>query len=88
MAHTTPARLRRDAIMTLSAPLRHAKGTPGGRSTAWDGQTRPTLAAAMAWGRRQLWPPLHLSTSPQESDLVTIPRTLWACFTAALCSAA
>ena len=71
--------------MTRTAPLLRAQGAPWVRSTAWDGKTRPTFAAAMAWVRRRLWDHLHFSTSQQETDLIKIPRALLERVTEALC---
>jgi hypothetical protein len=84
MARTTPARVRLDSVMTLTAHRRIETGETGGRSPAWSGTTRPTLSEAIAWVRRHWWEPLHWSTSPQETDLMNIPRALLARFTAAL----
>ena len=87
MARTTPARLRLDAIMTLNAPLLIDKGMPCVRRTAWYRTTHPTFADVMALVRRQLWEHLLFSMSPQETDMIQIPRVLLERFTEALCSA-
>ncbi len=88
IARATPALLRRSSIMTLTAPLLLAQGAPGVRSPAGYGTTRPTFADAMALVRRQLWDHLPVSTSPQETDRIKIPRALLERFTEALCYAA
>ena len=87
MARTTPARLRLDSIMTLNAPLLIDKGMPCVRRTAGSGQTRPTFLDAMALVRRQLWEHLHCARSPQETDMIKIPRALFERFIDAVCYA-
>ena len=87
MARTTPALVSLYSIMTLTAHLLIEKGAIGMRSTAWYGNTRPTLSDAIAWVRRQVWEHLHFSMSQQETDLVKIPRALLERFTDALCYA-
>jgi len=88
MARTTPALLSLDSLMTLNAPLLIAKGMPCVRSTAWYRKTCPTFADAMALVRRQLWDHLHFSMSPQETDMIKIPRELFERFIDAVCYAA
>jgi hypothetical protein len=51
-------------------------------------QTCPTFSDAMALVRRQLWDHIHLSMSPQETDMMQIPRVLLERFREALCYAA
>ena len=88
MARTTPARLRLDAIITLTAQLLIEQGATCVRSTAWYRTTRPTFADAIALVRRQLWDHLHFSTSLQETDMIKIPRELFERFIDAVCYAA
>ena len=88
IARTTPALLSLYSIMTLTAHLLMEKGATCGRSTAWYRKTRPTFADAIALVRRQLWEHIHFATSPQETDMMQIPRTLLERFTEALCYAA
>jgi hypothetical protein len=88
IARTTPALLSLYAIITLTAHLLIEKGATCVRSTAWYRKTRPTFADAIALVRRQLWDHLHFSTSPQETDMVKLPRELFERFTEALCYAA
>jgi hypothetical protein len=57
-------------------------------STAWYRKTHPTFADALALVRLHVWDPLHVSMSPQETDMSNIPRVLLERFTAALCYAA
>jgi hypothetical protein len=88
IARTTPALLSLYTIITLTAQLLIEKGATCVRSTAWYGKTRPTFADAIAWVWRQLWEHIHFSMSPQETDLVKIPRALLERFSEALCYAA
>ena len=88
MARTTPALLRLYSSITLTAQWLSETGATCVRSTAWYRQTRPTLADAIALVRRQLWEHLHLSTSPQETDMIKIPRVLFERFVEAMCYAA
>jgi hypothetical protein len=88
MARTTPALLSLDSIITLTAQLLIEKGATCVRSTAWSRQTRPTFADAIALVRRQLWDHLPFSTSPQETDMIKMPRALFERFIDAVCYAA
>jgi hypothetical protein len=87
IARTTPALLSLYAIVTLTAHLLIDKGATGVRSTAWYRTTRPTFADALALVRRQLWDHLHFSMSQQETDMIKIPRALFARFIDAVCYA-
>jgi DDE superfamily endonuclease len=88
IARTTPALLSLYTIITLTAQLLIAKGVTCVRSTAWYRKTRPTFADAIALVRRQLWEHIHFSTSPQETDMIKIPRALFERFMDAVCYAA
>ena len=88
IARATPALLSLYSIIPLTAHLRIAKGTTGVRSTAWYGKTRPPCAEAIAWVRRLLWEHIHVSLSPQETEMIQLPRALLERFTGALCYAA
>ena len=88
IARTTPALLSLYSIITLTAHLLNEKGATCVRSTAWYGKMRPTFSDAIALVRRELWNHIHFSTSPQEADMIQIPRALLDRFTEALCSAA
>lgn len=87
IARTTPALLSLYSIITLNAHLLIDKGMTCVRSTAWYRKTRPTFADAIAMVRRQLWEHLHFPTSPQETDMIKIPRTLFERFIDAVCYA-
>jgi hypothetical protein len=88
IARTPPALLSLDAIITLTAHLLSEKGATCVRSTAWYEKTSPTFSDALALVRRQLWEHIHFSTSPQETEMIQIPRALLERFTDALCYAA
>jgi hypothetical protein len=88
IARTAPALWSLYAVMTLTAHLLIEKGETWGRSTAWDGKTRPTFSDAIAWVRQHLWEHLHFSMSQQETDMIQIPRALLERCTEALCYAA
>jgi DDE superfamily endonuclease len=88
IARPTPALLSLSAIITLTAQLLIEKGATCVRSTAWYRKTRPTFADAMALVRRQLWEPIHFSTSLQTTDMIKIPRALFERFIDAVCYAA
>jgi hypothetical protein len=47
-----------------------------------------TFSDAIALVRRHLWEHLHFSTSPQETEMIKVPRALLERFTEALCYAA
>jgi hypothetical protein len=88
IARTTPALLSLYSIITLTTQLLLEPGATCMRSTAWYRKTRPTFADAIALVRRHLGEHLHFSMSPQETDLINIPRALLERFTEALCYAA
>jgi DDE superfamily endonuclease len=87
IARTTPALLRLYSIITLNTHLLSDKGMACVRSTAWYRKTRPTFADAIALVRRQLWDHLHFSMSPQETDMIKMPRALFERFIDAVCYA-
>jgi hypothetical protein len=88
MARATPALLSLYSIITLTAQLLIEKGATCVRSTAWYRKTRPTFADAIALVRRQLWDPIHFSTSLQETDMIQMPRALFERFMDVVCYAA
>ena len=88
IARTTPALRSLYTIITLTAQLLIEKGATCVRSTAWYRKTRPTFADAIALVRRQLWEHIHFSTSPQETEMIKIPRALFDRFIDAVCYAA
>ena len=88
IARTPPALLSLYTIITLTAQLLIEKGATCVRSTAWYRKTRPTFSDAIALVRRQLWEHIHFSTSPQETEMIKIPRALFDRFIDAVCYAA
>ena len=88
IARATPALLSLYSIITLTAHLLIEKGATCVRSAAWYGKTRPTFSDTIALVRRHLWEHIHFSTSPQETDMIQVPRALLERFTEALCYAA
>ena len=88
IARATPALVSLYSIITLTAHLLLEKGATCVRSTAWYSKTRPTFSDAMALVRQQWWEHIHFSMSPQETDMIKIPRALLERFTEALCYAA
>jgi DDE superfamily endonuclease len=77
IARTTPALLSLYAVSTLTAHLLIEKGVSRVRCTAWYTKTDPTFSEAIALVRRHWWNHLYFSTSPQETDLMKIPRALF-----------
>jgi hypothetical protein len=88
IARPTPALLSLYSIITLTTQLWIEKGAICVRSTAWYRKTRPTFSDAIALVRRQLWEHIHFSTSPQETEMIKIPRALFDRFIDAVCYAA
>jgi hypothetical protein len=76
------------SIITLTAHQLFQKGSIRVRVTAWYANIRPTVADAMALVRRHLWDHLHFPTSPQETDMIKIPRVLFDRFVDVVCYAA
>jgi DDE superfamily endonuclease len=87
IARATPALLSLYSIMTLTAHLLIEKGATCVRSAAWYDKTLPTFSDAIALVRRHLWEHIHCSISPQETDMIKVPRALLERFTEALCYA-
>jgi len=85
IARATPVLLSLDSIMTLTAHLLIDTGATCVRSAAWYDTTRPTFSDAMALVRRHVWEHIHFSISPQETDMIKVPRALLERFTEALC---
>ena len=88
IARTTPALLSLYSIITLTAHLLIEKGSSCVRSTAWYSKSDPTFSDAIALVRRHLWDHIHFSTSPQETDMIQIPRVFFERFMDAMTYAA
>jgi len=88
LARTTPALLRRYTVITLTAPRLIE---PGATCVCWPAgsrNTRPPCADAIALVRRQLWEQIHGSPSLQDTDMLHMPRALFARFVETVCYAA
>ena len=87
IARTTPALLSLYSIITLTAQRLIEQGATCMRSTAGY-RTPPTFSDTMALVRQHVWDHLHFSMSPQETDMIKIPRELFERFIDAVCYAA
>ena len=77
IARTTPALLSLYSVITLTAHLLIEKGVSRVRTAAWYAKSNPTFSDAIALVRRHLWDHIYFSTSPQETDMIKIPRALF-----------
>ncbi len=88
IARTTPALLGLVSLITL---LAHRLGAEEGlpvRQAAWYQKAWPTFADALAHVRWYLWSQAHFPMSHSQTEMVKIPRTLFARLTDTLCYAA
>ena len=77
IARTTPALFGLFSWVTLAAHLLVQQQPASARQTAWYAKVRPTFSDAISWVRQALWfPTATFCTSPQEPDMVKIPRSL------------
>lgn len=77
IARTTPILLGLFSWITLAAHLLVQQGQVSVRQTAWYVKVRPTFSDAISWVRQALWFPAATSyTSPKETDMAKIPRSL------------
>jgi len=88
IARTTPALLGLFSVVTLLAHRLSAEEGLPVRQAAWYQKAQPTFADALAQVRWYLWQQAHFSMSPSETEMVKIPRTLFARLTGTLCYAA
>ncbi|MGE3537877.1 MAG: hypothetical protein AB7N91_10645 [Candidatus Tectimicrobiota bacterium] len=88
IARPTPVLCGVFAVVTLLADAWREDHEQPVRIAAWYTNARPTFTDAMALGRRCLWTVGHFSTSSPSSDVVQIPRALFARLTDAVCDAA
>lgn len=73
---TTPALFGLFSLVGLFAhELLHGQPLPV-RRAAWYPKAAPTFAETLAFVRKQLWPATISSTSPENDDVVQIPRAL------------
>jgi hypothetical protein len=87
IARTTPALLSLYSIVTLTAHQLLQKEALVVRTTAWYAKVYPTFSDAMAMVRQHLWAHRHFSTSPQETDMIQLPRALFERFIDVVCYA-
>jgi DDE superfamily endonuclease len=88
IARTTPALLGLFSVVTLLAHRLGAEAGLPARQAAWYRKAQPTFADALAEVRQCLWRQAHFSMSHSETEMVKIPKTLFARFTDSLCYAA
>ena len=76
IARTTPALVGLFSLVTLFAhQLLHGRALPV-RQAAWYAKLVPTFADTLAFVRQQLWPVGISYLSPDNPDVVEIPRAL------------
>lgn len=88
IGRTTPALMGLFSVVTL---LAHKLGAEAGlpvRQASWYRKAQPTFADALAEVRQCLWRQTHFSMSHSETEMVKIPKTLFARFTDTLSYAA
>ena len=88
IARTTPGLLGLFSLVTLLANRSVARGKLPIRQTAWYSKLLPTFSDALAVVRHQLWQAVTFHTSPSNTDMEKVPRSLLHRFTEALCYAA
>jgi hypothetical protein len=88
LARTTPAWLSLYSSSTLTAQPLLQQEFPPVRLTAWYANIHPPFAEAMALVRRPLWDHGRVATSPQEADMIKVPRAWFARFIDVICYAA
>jgi hypothetical protein len=88
IARTTPVLLGLFSVVTLFAHhLLHGQEMPV-RQAAWYTKGLPTFSDTLAFVRQQLWPASISWMSPEEADMIKIPKALFARLTDALAYAA
>jgi len=88
IARTTPGLLGLFSLVTLLADRSVTRCRLPIRQTAWYSKSLPTFSDALAVVRHQLWQTLAFHTSPSNTDMEKVPRSLLNRFTEALCYAA
>lgn len=76
IARTTPVLMGIFSFVTLAANTLITKGDCPVRKAAWYEKTTPTFADAIAVVRSCLWKHSHFSTSPNNTEVVKLPRSL------------
>jgi hypothetical protein len=87
IARTTPALLGLFSFITLLADTLITRHHLTTRTAAWYPKPLPTFADALALVRSHLWAHLTFQLSPDEPDMVKVPRVLLERFNDLLCYA-
>jgi hypothetical protein len=87
IARTTPCLLGLYSIVTLTALHLFSTGQMFLRSAAWYQKPQATFSDTIACVRRWCWSHEYFSTSPNESEMIKIPRPLLHRFIDSLCYA-
>lgn len=85
---TTPALLGLFSLVTLFAHHLLQGQQPPTRQAAWYAKELPTFADTLAFVRQHLWPADIFWMSPNDNDMIQIPKTLFARLTDTLAFAA
>jgi hypothetical protein len=85
---TAPALLGLFSLVTLFAHQRMSEDAGAVRRTAWYNKPYPTFSDALALVRKELWVHSTFCESPQEDEMVKVPREFVARLTEAVCYAA
>src|SRR5664279_6534528 len=87
IARTTPALLGLFSLGTLLTDTLITRHHLTIRSTAWYPKPLPTFADALALVRSRLWAHLTFQLSPDDPDMVKVPRVLLERFNDLVCYA-
>ena len=87
LRRTTPARLGLVSLVTRDAHPRRGPPAAPVRQAAWYHQALPTVPAARALVRRELWTQAACCLSARDPDMIEFPRAFVARLAEALCSA-
>jgi hypothetical protein len=85
---TAPALLGLFSLVTLFAHQRMSEGAGAVRRTAWYDKPYPTFSDALALVRKEFWAHSTFCGSPQEDEMVKVPREFVERLTEAVCYAA
>jgi hypothetical protein len=88
IARSTPILFALFSLVTLLANTLIKDQTKVVRTAAWYAKEQLTFSDALALVRRCLWSRCHFQTSPSETDIVKIPRSLFERLTDTVCYAA
>ena len=85
---TAPVLLGLFSLVTLFANQRMSEGAGAVRRTAWYDKRYPTFSDALAVVRKELWGHSTFCQSPQEDEMVKVPRGFVERLSDAVCYAA